>query len=708
MLAAHVLRLRQVNFYQDVKDFRGFFVADEEIDALLKAGIFSSREPGDDERLELEQKLVSQAARQRVIIQAKAENSFRKNVFVPLAQLRQNFHLDDFEIQILVVCLAAQIEDRYQKLYAYLQNDASKKNPSVEFILQLLGRDEQDRLRHFSYFHPSAPLRHFGFLANPSHGDVNGQFLCLNARIVHYLLGDQTPDRRELPFLDFLQPRAWDEVVLPENLQKRLRQLLRKTLEEEALQRPAFFLHGRIGVGRKTVASALCSELGVALASIDLRWPARNPADFQEQIRLVLREGRLQPCAVYFDHFEALETEVSRENLLIETLAREINGCGWLTFLGSEKPPHPTLLETTPVCAVEIPKPDFDEQRKLWQAHLNGELAAENGRDLELFTARFDLTGKQIGGAARQARQAALARDPSQPQMTITDLVAGSRKQSQPKLSALARKIEPKFRWNDIILPLDQMQQLREIASHVKHRRTVIDDWGFSAKLSLGQGVNALFTGQSGTGKTMAAEVIANDLELDLYKIDLSAVVSKYIGETEKNLNRVFTEAEHSNAILFFDEADALLGKRSEVQDAHDRYANIEIAYLLQKMEEYRGVTILATNLRQNIDDAFTRRIRFIIEFPLPGEEDRLRIWRGVWPQATPRAPELDLDFLARRFKITGGNIRNIALSAAFYAAESDGAVEMKHLILAAKREFLKMGKLVSAADLGEYHELVR
>ena len=205
----------------------------------------------------------------------------------------------------------------------------------------------------------------------------------------------------------------------------------------------------------------------------------------------------------------------------------------------------------------------------------------------------------------------------------------------------------------------------------------------------------------------MAAEIIANELGLDMYKVDLSTVVSKYIGETEKNLNRIFTEAENSNVILFFDEADALLGKRSEVKDAHDRYANIEIAYLLQKMEEYKGTTILATNLRQNIDDAFTRRIRIIIEFPFPDEKNRLRIWQGIFPEKTPLAPQLDLAFMARQFKISGGNIRNVALAATFLAAGQKQSVSMAHLILATKREFDKMGKICGPPELGKYHKLI-
>ncbi|MEC4818150.1 MAG: ATP-binding protein [Scytonema sp. PMC 1069.18] len=248
-------------------------------------------------------------------------------------------------------------------------------------------------------------------------------------------------------------------------------------------------------------------------------------------------------------------------------------------------------------------------------------------------------------------------------------------------------------------MPTNQLKQLREICNQVKYHHIVCNQWGFDQTLSLGKGINVLFSGSPGTGKTMAAEVIANELQLDMYKIDLSQIVSKYIGETEKNLDRVFTAAENANAILLFDEADALFGKRSEVKDAHDRYANLEVAYLLQKMEEYEGVTILTTNLRQNLDEAFTRRIRFIIEFPFPEADYRLQIWQRIFPKQTPLREDVDLKLIAQKFQLAGGSIRNIAVAAAFLAAEEGDCVGMKHLLQATKREFQKMGRLINDED---------
>lgn len=334
---------------------------------------------------------------------------------------------------------------------------------------------------------------------------------------------------------------------------------------------------------------------------------------------------------------------------------------------------------------------------------LNGSRAIDPKLEVGFLATKFKFTRGQIQDAAATAEHLARWRDPENTRVTLKDLYEACRLHSNQKLSLLARKITPKYTWENIVLPPDRLEQLREICNHMKYRGRVYDEWGFDEKLSLGKGLSVLFAGPSGTSKTMAADIIAGELGLELYKIDLSTVVSKYIGETEKNLSRIFAEAETSNSILFFDEADALFGKRSEVRDSHDRYANIEIGYLLQRMEEYEGVVILATNFRKNMDEAFVRRLHFTVEFPFPNESDRRRIWEGIWPQDTPRDSGLDLEFLAQRFQVTGGNIRNIALSAAFLAADDGGIVHMGHLMRATQREYQKMGKVITDKEFREY-----
>jgi len=271
--------------------------------------------------------------------------------------------------------------------------------------------------------------------------------------------------------------------------------------------------------------------------------------------------------------------------------------------------------------------------------------------------------------------------------------VAQLKRKGRSELARLARRLEPNHSWDDLVLPADALAQLHEICGQHRHRGQVLEAWGFGERLSLGRGLTVLFSGSPGTGKTLAASVLARELGLELYRIDLSRVVNKYIGETEKNLERVFEAAVDAGAILFFDEADALFGKRSEVKDAHDRYANLEVAYLLQKMEEYEGVAILATNLRQNLDEAFVRRIRVIVEFPFPDEAQRRQIWARMLPDALPLAAELPLDLLARELRLSGAHIRNIALAAAYLAAEEGGGLSLCHIWRAARREYQKLGR---------------
>jgi SpoVK/Ycf46/Vps4 family AAA+-type ATPase len=315
---------------------------------------------------------------------------------------------------------------------------------------------------------------------------------------------------------------------------------------------------------------------------------------------------------------------------------------------------------------------------------------------LGLIARQFQLTTDQIQDLVDTAvDQAIQERQPLQNQ----HLFAAARAHSTVRLTSLATKITPRYAWSDLILPDTQMNMLREMTSTIKYRSLVLEDWGVGQKLVPSTGITTLFVGPPGTGKTMAAEVIAADLGLDLYKIDLSGVVSKYIGETEKNLERIFTEADRSNAILFFDEADAIFGKRSDVKDARDRYANIEISYLLQRMESYNGVTILATNLGTNLDDAFTRRLQFRITFSDPEIEQRMQIWQTLFPPGVPRASDVDWAWLAHKFNLTGGNIRNIIVAAAYLAAEDGRTVTMSQILHATRRELQKMGRMINERD---------
>jgi hypothetical protein len=362
----------------------------------------------------------------------------------------------------------------------------------------------------------------------------------------------------------------------------------------------------------------------------------------------------------------------------------------------------PAVLAGIPVSRIRMEMPSNVERLAQWSAAVGPDVESKDV--LGEIAGTFRLTQGQIDDAISVARHQASARGAAPHWLTKEDLYTGCRAVSGRGLTAVADEITRHAGWRDLVLPADSLAQLHELCSTVRGRATVLDRWGFAQMATGGTGTTALFAGPSGTGKTMAAGIIASELGLPLFRIDLARVVSKWIGETEKNLDRVFKAAEDSNAILFLDEADSLLGKRSEVKDSHDRYANLEISYLLQKMELYDGLAILATNMRQLIDEAFMRRLSFTVLFPLPDEADRRRIWATLWPASLPRKSDVDLDRLAR-FRLPGGNIRNVLLAAAYLAAPEDTAVGMQHLLHGVRREYQKLGKQLSDTELGELPE---
>jgi SpoVK/Ycf46/Vps4 family AAA+-type ATPase len=339
----------------------------------------------------------------------------------------------------------------------------------------------------------------------------------------------------------------------------------------------------------------------------------------------------------------------------------------------------PNLDRLSVVLDVRPPTPS--ERMALWKGLLGDH--ADNGT-AESLSGQFALDAATIRSIGRSTR------DPDQVRRLC-------RVRTRPRMDALAQRLQPRVGWDDLVLPPAQLETLHEIANQVAHRTTVYDDWGFGRRVSRGLGISALFAGGSGHGKTLTGEVLAHHLDLDLYRVDLSAVVSKYIGETEKNLRRLFDAAETGGMILFFDEADALFGKRTEVKDSHDRYANIEVSYLLQRMEAYGGLSILATNMRNSLDGAFMRRLRFVVEFPFPGLEERREIWSKVFPDEAPYR-ELDLDRLAA-LRVTGGMARNIALNAAFLASAAGEDITMPTVLLAARSEFRKLQHPVREID---------
>jgi AAA+ superfamily predicted ATPase len=633
-----------------------------------------------------------------------------------LAWLRQVFDLSPFDVDVMLVALAPELELRYERLYAYLQDDVSKKRPTIDLALNLLCPSAVDKLERRAHFAPDAPLVRHGLLhllPDPQQAQppLLAHYLKLDGQIVCFLLGQEGLDARLASFCRIVQPTvSLDAVPVSAEVKQALATLV---IRARATRQPLrLYFQGPRHAGTRQTAEALAAEVDMPLLVVNL---ARAPAatiDFEQVLRVLFREAWFQDVMLFLEGADALRVGdlAMRYQRLLDALAE-----AWgIAILSGVEPWVPSAQAPLGVLDVPFAIPELAQRRTCWQMHLATLGVTLDDHDLDALAGRFRLTPGQIAEATavassqalwRVAAQAPEALSPDSPwPVSLRDLFSAGRAQSGHDLATLAHKIAPVYTWDDIVLPDDALAQLREICQRVMHQHRVLGAWGFDRKLSQGKGVNVLFAGPSGTGKTMAAEIIANALGLDLYKIDLSGVVSKYIGETEKNLDRIFRAAENANAILFFDEADALFGKRSEVRDSHDRYANLEISYLLQKMEAYDGIAILATNLRQNLDDAFVRRLAFTVHFPFPDEASRRRVWAGIWPVETPLATDVDLDALARQFKLSGGNIKNIALAAAFFAAEDGGLVTMAHLLQATRREYQKLGKVLSDTELGTDH----
>ena len=473
----------------------------------------------------------------------------------------------------------------------------------------------------------------------------------------------------------------------------------------DGVQRPlGLYLQGADRVARVAAAESIAARAGQTLLVADVGEAARAGSNGRELAQQLGREVRLRGRLLLMELTGALETPDCRA-VVSELLRAWTPSDGSVLFAG-ERPWPETDTGEQIMLTLTLERSNYDDRRALWRESLAEFGGITDPGVVDDLAGRFRLTRSQTIRAVAEARgrirltvRPGAPADPAGKTQTPTlgreALFAAARAQGGRALAELARRIDPKHGWDDLVLPDETAAQLQELCQRVVHRERVLGAWGFDRKLTTGRGVSALFAGPSGTGKTMAAEVIARELGMALYAIDLAGVVSKYIGETEKNLDRIFTAAERANVVLFFDEADALFGKRSQVRDSHDRYANLEVSYLLQKIEAYDGFAILATNLRQNLDEAFARRMAFTVHFPVPGEASRRRIWEGIWPAETPLAADIDLRQLARQLALSGGSIRNMALAAAFLAAEDGSAVGMRHVWVAARREYQKFGKVL-------------
>jgi SpoVK/Ycf46/Vps4 family AAA+-type ATPase len=625
-----------------------------------------------------------------------------------LSWLADSFGLSDFDVDVVLLALAPEIDLRYGRLYAYLQDDVTRRRPSVDLALNLFCATPEEKLAVRERFTAAAPLVGAALLsvapeAEGTDQPLLGRSLRLDDQVIRLLLGSAELDDRLASFCEVVAG-APDPTFVPMRPDTRnaLASVMRSALESGLPAR--LYFRGPRGSGKRRAASALAAALGLPLLVADLSRAPLGP-ELRPTVRLLLREASFGGAILYLSGLDALcEGSACRE---AERLAMEIARYRAPIIVGGAATARSITAWPDGLTEVSFDLQDVKARRDDWRTATLAAGLSVPDRDLDLLAGRFRLTSGQIGSAvsavaSRSTSDGGPQDDDADEEAgpILDELIAAARDQSSLALTQLAQRIEPAYGWDDIVLPADAFLQLREVCARVDQHYRVMGEWEFDRKLSRGKGANALFAGPSGTGKTMAAEVLAGELRLDLYRVDLAGVVSKYIGETEKNLDRIFTAAEGANSILLFDEADALFGKRSEVRDAHDRYANIEISYLLQKMELYEGLAILSTNLRQNLDEAFVRRLAFTIHFPFPDTASRRLIWQGIWPAEAPLDPDLDFELLAERYKLSGGSIKNVALAAAFLAAEGGGPVRMGHVLHAVRREYQKMGKVLSEGEI--------
>jgi hypothetical protein len=589
-----------------------------------------------------------------------------------LDHLVDSFDLSAFERDVLLLCAGVEMDSNLAALCASMHG-----NPQwtyATFSLALAALDGA----HWSALSPIRPLRRWRLLETSDESGLANARLRIDERVLHFLAGINYLDIRLEPLL-----RTHNTASSMADAHQKMTHAILETLGERSEPAPIVQLIGDDRDGQLDIATRVAAELGLQLYILR----AENiPAGVHEKDAFAVlwqREATLLSSALLIECSE--QSQVAA----LGSLAERMDG---LLFVASQE----ALQLQRPTQRYTVNKPEATDQKRLWQLALGESISKLNGAllngALDAVASQFSLSAQTILNTGAGIRADIATSDAPDEILWHACRALGRR-----RLDDLAQRVIPVSRWEELILPEQQKAILRQIVAHVRNRLKVCDEWGFAGKSSRGLGLSSLFAGESGTGKTMAAEVLANELHLDLYRIDLSSVVSKYIGETEKNLCRLFDAAEDSGAILLFDEADALFGKRSEVKDSHDRYANIEVSYLLQRMEAYTGLAILTTNLKTSLDSAFQRRLRFVVHFTFPDVAQRAAIWQSIFPVATP-THALDYRKLAQ-LQVAGGNIRNIALNAAFLAADANEPVGMAHLLQAARSESAKRERPSSDAE---------
>lgn len=682
-LRSHLARLRGSGRSTLGDAVGGMVIEDGEAEALLGAtcDALRERQPSPAGRG------VAEAARR----EDEELRAVALGAFLPLVHARRAFDLGRVEYEALLLALAVELLPRCGRVIAYLNDHVGRTRPTLGLAWTLCAADVDARPAGALADLLQRPLFQDGLLELEGDGPLPGRALALAPELAARLARADAPEA-VLVGVRVDPPPALDleRLVLGGAARARLAQWAEPLRRREVP--PPLLLLGAPGSGRSTAARAALAASGVPLVTASI-----DPADGPRRLRIARREARWYGAALLLELPDG--PLGAAEALALGTILRGAARPIICTSSADSAPDLTALLGGREPFVVRIEEPGFGERARLWQALLprGVELPLE---ELEPLAAQFPFGPGRMARAVLRAEVEWRLRPAEERAPLAVDLARACRDLGAAAMGPLAQKLPASYARADLVVPPAVAAELDLAVAWMRQRRTVLDDWGFARRVALGRGLNVLFSGPPGTGKTMAAQVLARELGVDLYRVDLSRVMSKWIGETEKNLGRLFDECRASGAVLFFDEADALFGKRTEVKDAHDRYANVEIGYLLHRMEEHDGLVVLATNRMGDMDEALPRRFPVVAHFPMPGPEDRLRLWRGMLPPGAPCAAALDLPRLAAKFALSGGEIRNIVLAAAFLAADEGTEIAMRHLLRGLQRELVKSGKVVDLADL--------
>jgi AAA+ superfamily predicted ATPase len=646
-------------------------------------------------------------------IEARLQASEMMGLRLTIPYLSRIYGLSSTELKAVIVCLAVEVDRKYESAYELLQLDGGTrgKYPTVGLVSTLISLTAQQQQQAIQVFNERGSLRRY-FLQKPDTpsraGSTLSQSLQLDERMVRFILESRELAPSMEHYAKLIRPTELSTSLLGNSeVQRKLRLWISNRLSQpdQAAASLLISLWGKMGSGKKTHLTHLCHYFGEPLLLIDLEKMWGETTDVPAMLEKMFREATLQQAVLVLCNFHILlgASERGRTGHAVNVLDEIVDRSG-IVFLLSEEPCQTVDRKHCIDLEIEIAPLEDEERAVVWQ-QLAQDYDVEVPIDWEALSARFQFNPGQMVHALRSARTIVEWNRDEHHSKSIGwhELIQACYKQLNHTLGSKSKLLSPKDSWEDLILPMAQREKLQHACNHIQYKHTVYGRWGFNKKLSYGTGISLLFSGPPGTGKTMAAEIVAKELDMEIYKIDLSQIISKYIGETEKNLKEIFDEAQASYAVLFFDEADALFGKRSEVKDSHDKHANTEVAFLLQKMEEYRGISILATNYLQNMDEAFLRRINYVIRFPFPDEQQRELIWQHIYPRQTPLEKDIDFGFLARKLQMAGGSIKNMALTSAFLASGRGEKVGMKHIFKAYQYELDKTNRALTRDDLGEY-----